>query len=134
MAISPGNKQDKLTKKLVETINALTDYSTEERVVGTWIDRKPLYEKTISCGALPNNTTNNVNHGIANLKRVVSVSGYAYRGSGDVVNIPLPYVGNDSSLNTELYVGSASIGIVTFSDRSSFTESYVTLRYTKTTN
>lgn len=29
------------------TITALDNYSTEEQVVGTWIDGKPLYQKTI---------------------------------------------------------------------------------------
>lgn len=114
--------------------NKSENYSTTERIIGTWIDGKPLYEKTINTGALPNNATNNVNHGISNLKRVIGVSGYAYRSSGDIVNIPLPYVGNNSNLNTVVYVGLSHIGIVTFSDRSAFTESYVTLRYTKTTD
>ena len=109
-------------------------YSTEEQVVGTWLDGKTLYEKTVDCGALPNNGTKNVNHNIANLKRIINFSGCAYRSVGDIVNIPLPYVGNNSNLNTVLYVGSTIIGITTFSDRSAFTESYVTLQYTKTTD
>ena len=108
-------------------------YSTEEQVIGTWLG-ETLYEKTIDCGALPNNDTKNVNHNIANLKRIVDFSGSAYRSVGDIVNIPLPYVGNNSNLNIVLYVSSTSIGIATFSDRSNFTESYVTIQYTKTTD
>lgn len=38
--------------------SALHVYSTEEKVVGTWIDGKPLYEKTVVYeGALKTNTT-----------------------------------------------------------------------------
>ena len=35
-------------------------YSTDEKVIGRWTDGKPLYQKTISCGTLPNNTTKTV--------------------------------------------------------------------------
>jgi hypothetical protein len=108
----------------------MVHYDGNEKIIGTWFG-ETLYEKTINCGALPNNSTKNVNHNIANLKRIVNFSGCAYRSVGDIVNIPLPYVGNNSNLNTVLYVSSTAIGIATFSDRSAFTESYVTIQYTK---
>ena len=38
-----------------------TDYSTTEKIVGTWIDGKPIYQKTVFFGGLPNNTTKQVN-------------------------------------------------------------------------
>ena len=36
------------------------DYSTNEQCVGTWIDGKPLYQKTIQCGTIPNNASSDV--------------------------------------------------------------------------
>lgn len=32
---------------VIENVNALRAYSTNEKVVGTWVDNKPLYEKTL---------------------------------------------------------------------------------------
>ena len=46
------------------------NYSTTERVVGTWIDGKPLYAKTIEVYNLVSGN-NTVSHGIANLKMTV---------------------------------------------------------------
>ena len=36
------------------------NYSTEERVVGTWIDGKPLYQKTITTQINISSTTENI--------------------------------------------------------------------------
>lgn len=38
--------------------NILHEYSTEEKVVGKWIDGKPIYEKTFSSITITNNTDN----------------------------------------------------------------------------
>lgn len=51
-------------------LNAGHTYSLEERRVGTWIDGKPLYEKTVDFGALPNASTKQVAHGIIGVEKV----------------------------------------------------------------
>ena len=48
-------------------------YSTEEQVVGTWIDGKPIYRKVIDFGALPNSTLKQVPHGISDIDAIVSL-------------------------------------------------------------
>ena len=108
------------------------DYSTTEQIVGTWIDSKPLYQKTVSCGALPNNASKEVSHGISNLSSCVSISGYGKVGTS---SMPLPYVSNNtgSTWAIQMYVSDTKINITTIADLSSITESYVTLQYTKTT-
>lgn len=54
-----------------------SSYSTEEHVIGTWIDGKPLYEKTIAIDNIDVGYTNEVKtkipHGISNLKEAVSL-------------------------------------------------------------
>ena len=38
------------------SIGEATDYSTDEKIIGTWLSGEPIYQKTVSCGALPNKT------------------------------------------------------------------------------
>ena len=108
------------------------DYSTDEQVVGTWIDGKPIYQKTISCGALPNATTKTVAHNITNLKRVIHLDGYGYRASdGNSQSLPYPSIAN---YFVSVNVVGGNIELYAQGDRSSFEESYITLQYTKTTD
>lgn len=108
-------------------------YSDTEREIGVWIDGKPLYAKTINVAPLPNNTDKRVAHGISNLDKFISAYGYAT--APNVNSTPLPFV-NATSI-------SAQVGIITDTsdviirardDRSSYTNAYVTLYYTKTTD
>lgn len=46
-------------------------YSTTEQVVGTWIDGKPIYEKTISGTTIIGGRNDYANHGISALETVV---------------------------------------------------------------
>lgn len=108
------------------------DYSTDEQVVGTWIDGKPVYQKTISCGALPNAVTKTVAHNITNLKRVIHIDGYGYRAS-DGNSLSLPYASIANYFVSVNIVG-GNIELYAQADRSSFEESYITLQYTKTTD
>lgn len=107
-------------------------YSTTEHVIGTWIDGKPVYEKTIDCGYLPNHATKSINHNISNLKRVIAHWGGAMNSSG--VYLPLPKV-SPSGLEylVDIAVTDTIINIDTGNDRSGY-YAYVTLQYTKTTD
>ena len=113
------------------------EYSTTEKIVGTWVDGKPLYQKTVSCGSIPNNTMKDIAHGISNLKRVIDIRGYFCQTSGTdrVVGAPIAYPGNkDSGNSIEVWVVASYIRIRTILDLSQMNESYVTLQYTKTTD
>jgi len=109
------------------------NYSTTEHAVGTWIDGKPIYKKTINFGQLPNATSKRVNPAISNLNRVVDMRAMA-RGQG--INTPLPYAGAQGGANQiEMFLDSTGeIMIATGDDKSFYTECYVTLWYTKTTD
>ena len=108
-------------------------YSTDEQIVGEWIDGKPIYQKTVNCGALPNTTEKSITHGISNLKRCIDARGYAHNPSSEAM-LPIPYVGHDATSYVNLSVNATTIFIGTAKDRSSITESYVTLLYTKVTD
>lgn len=118
------------------SIGVDTDYSTTEKIVGTWIDGKPLYQKTINCGTLPSSAGNmkSTAHGISNLDTVACINGVAKSSTG---SIPLPFVSHDVTDSGKVNqiavtLSSTSVNIITGKNRSDFT-GYVTLQYTKTT-
>ena len=130
-------KQDKMTagtgieitgENIINNLNA--NYSTEEQVIGKWIDGKPLYRKTINVGTLPNNTVLRVAHNIINYDRFVNIIGSA---KSPTQSLTFPFVGGDPSYNIAIQVTADYIVIITSSDRSAF-NGYVTLEYTKTTD
>lgn len=104
-----------------------SSYSTSEADTGTtWIDGSPIYKKTIDTGVLPNNASKTVQHGVGtNLKRAIKIEGYAYSPNLGI-NMSIP----DNEIKVQ--VAGVDIEIYTSADLSMFTESYVTLYYTKT--
>lgn len=116
-----------------EEVDDPNEYSTNEVRVGTWIDGKPLYRKTIDFGALPNNSDKNVDLGINNLDLITSMRGITKRpGSNTMV---IPTVSSGLSGMIVLYVDSSNkLHISTGEDRSSYTKTYITIEYTKTSD
>ena len=116
------------------SVNSGLKYSTEEQVVGEWIDGKPLYQKTVDCGALPNATIKEVAHNINNISLIISLFGFAW-GSDMSSWISLPLVmSNNVGNNIMLLANNTNIRISPGSDRSAYSNSYVTIQYTKTTD
>lgn len=105
------------------------DYSTTEHEIGTWIDGSSLYEKTINFGTLPNATNKTVNHDISNLKDILTAQGMAIRGTNTFK--PLPFSAPTASGNISVEVTDSVVYVATLSDYSAYTNSYITLRYTK---
>ena len=106
-------------------------YSDTERKIGVWRDNKPVYQKTINFGALPNADQKAVNHNITDLDNIVSVSAVA---SGATNNFSLSYIDTNSLANgIGIYVSNTAVTIRCGSNRSSY-NAYVTLQYTKTTD
>lgn len=110
-------------------IDSKFTYSTTEIVIGKWIDNRPIYEKTISLGQLPNNSQTQIAHNITDLARIISFEGGAYDGNTGT-NIPLPYTGTNF---VAIAVITSNVFITTNSDRSSLV-GYLTLRYVKSTD
>lgn len=107
------------------------NYSTTEQSTGfTWIDGKTIYKKTVNFGALPNNTSKTVNHGISNLGAVINIEGIATDGSRYIM-LPLVYRSTDTVYDTECSVTSTAINCNNSGDRSGYS-AYVTIYYTKT--
>lgn len=113
------------------------NYSTDEQVVGTWIDGKPLYEKTI---AIEKNTLSSgehtYNHGIANVDLIFAENGFGKGSTGYNFPVPNPHgswtqwgVGLYDITTTEfkMYFGSNLIN-------RGVDYIYLTFAYTKTTD
>lgn len=103
------------------------NYSTSEHVVGTWIDGKPVYEKTIYCGDGGISTTVNVPHNILGLKRVIKLFGCSEDGE------PVPTVNGGSDF-IRLSANTQYIELKYRDSWEAHTSIYVTIQYTKTTD
>ena len=114
-------------------IQTIMNYSTSEQDTGCkWIDGKPIYKKTIDCGALPNATGKGVAHGITNLGELVKLEGAATFPGYNW--IPLPYPDQSNNGVVGIIINPTVVYIFTGENRSQYTKSYVTLWYTKTTD
>ena len=105
-------------------------YSTDEKMIGQWVDGKPLYSKTISCGALPNiSTVVRQNTGVSNIEMCVVMDGVAISPTLHRIKT-FPLDGMDygyDSQNNQIIISSEA-------DYTAYTESYVTINYTKSTD
>jgi len=112
------------------------NYSTDEQVVGTWIDGKPLYEKTIYVGSGFVSGTNNISHNISNFEKAVKINGVMQKSGqysrpiGEEINIGDYSAGVDTvnATTIKLIIGN---GII---DDNLLDNLAITLQYTKTTD
>lgn len=121
------------TKKV--TVGQLRDikdvYSTEETLTNkVWIDGKPIYRKVVDCGALPNNSLKTVAHNIANIGFVINLYGIASDGS-EWLPLPASYYSNSA---VGLSVDGTNISLRPYTNRTTYTTTYVTIEYTKSTD
>jgi hypothetical protein len=93
---------------------------------------RPVYRLVINFGALPNAGTATVAHGL------VINEGYTftriYGCASDPINfvyLPLPYASPTDVDNIEVNVDATNVTIITGSDRTAFTTTYVILEYMK---
>lgn len=110
------------------------NYSGTEQKVGSWFGAD-LYEKTISVGQMPNNTTKEVQHSISNLDKVVYISGVAIDGYNHASRqLQCLYTGAMADWSVDVEVTRSVIRMASKGSYSSMpdTVGYVTLRYTKT--
>lgn len=131
------------------------NYSTEEQLVGTWIDGKPLYQVTVNCGPVVNKSANtyqslrSVAHNINDIDTIVSARGFLF-GTQPVSNTPLPWTTYTASNNSLTYqctylvrqVNQTNVVLAIFSPNyatqivgnAAWGNIYVTFQYTKTTD
>ena len=110
----------------------LHEYSTEEKIVGKWIDGKPLYEKTVSFGSGTLSNKALVSFENMNIDKIMVISGTFEDRIDGQLSIPV-------SLDGTLYVGfycKRSGILLTFSGafNGRISNAYAIIQYTKTTD
>lgn len=112
------------------------DFSTDEKEVGTWIDGKPLYQKTFV-----DNTEHNLefefNTGLTNIDTIY-VAQPSFGVCSNSVIYPISYAMHTNTYSLGAFVRSngASVGVRMGGgyDTTPFTKMVITLQYTKTTD
>lgn len=128
---NPTANMDVATKQYVDNLNT---YSTNEIKVGTWIDDKPIYRKVINFGALPNTTTKSVAHGLTNIDFITDIRILSKNPTYSYY-ISIPYTNKSNvTYQVEFYIDATNVVITTGDNKSGYTNTYVILEYTKTTN
>jgi len=107
-------------------------YSTEEKMIGQWIDGKPLYQKVVNLGNLPNTTAKSVAHNISNAETIFIKDGFAKTATDDFNTLPYLRL-DDSKWGIEVTTNLTNVIIKTYADRSAWI-GCVILQYTKTTD
>lgn len=117
--------------------NDLHEYSTEEKIVGKWIDGKPIYEKVIYVN-ITDRDWHNIQMNVS-IDNIIKLKGILYQGNGHPYFIELQgntYPNNENRAmllykKDENYITYAVL--YTQTDLSS-TYLYIIIQYTKTTD
>lgn len=107
-------------------------YSADEKMIGQWTDGKPLYQKTVNFGALPNNASKSVAHNISSISTVCNIYGI---GVGSNIYQPFPIL-NDATPNKSvaLWCDNTNVTVRATNEDYSAMVGYITIQYTKTTD
>jgi len=117
----------KSTDSAVTTIEQKpTHYSTDEQVVGTWIDGKPLYQKTIVTTTFSWSTA--TPHGIENIEEVVGIDCTIW------TNLGAYSLGKGGNIDIMANVDTTQYFIGCTYNSFTSKKAYLTIRYTKTTD
>ena len=123
-------------KQLEDKVDKLSTYSTEEQVIGTWIDGKILYRKVVVyknsdiIGAYDTITNIEILHKISNLNQCVNASLFT-----DFYRFPIFYGLNTVEKVTGITsVDNTKINLRIINDTWGPKTWYITLEYTKTTD
>lgn len=111
----------------------ISSYSTSEVDTGAkWVDGSAIYKKTVNFGALPNNTTKAVAHGVTNLSYIIKYEALTKRTSDGIIQV-MPRANVTSIANqSTLEFSATNISVQSVVDLSSYNVTYVTIYYVKT--
>ena len=111
--------------------NEISTYSTEEKVIGKWIDGKPLYRKTIE-GIVSKSNENVIIGTIPNIENVAKKYGQGLAGGLYWTDLDLKYSEDISSI---IQIAKADGQIIAvFSHTFLNFPFHLTIEYTKTTD
>ena len=111
-------------------------YSTDEQVVGSWTDDKPVYQKTIALSSLSAGANNVL---ITDLEHIVSSKSFIIHNNTDYLEVPFFGENYSSGVISEqaCYVYSQAGKVVLFINSellTDYTKAVLTVQYTKSTD
>ena len=131
--LSVAGSLAELNGKLEKKVDATTlGFGVSETFTGQYLNSKPIYQKMISVGALPNNTTKSISTGItgADYIWVDMENSFAFNSGA---SYPIPYVDPRAvanSIGVRITSNGATVIVSTGANWSTYSGS-ITLRYTK---
>jgi hypothetical protein len=119
-------------------VNGGHKYSTDEHVVGTWIDGKPLYEKTVNTTIALNTSDERVTLSVAtNVDRITSLKAIQRLQDGTYMESPvIASDGNYSRVRASVYETTVNLfhKCTISSWITNLADIFTTIQYTKTTD
>lgn len=131
--LSVAGSLAELNGKLEKKVDATTlGFGVSETFTGQYLNSKPIYQKMISVGALPNNTTKSISTGItdADYIWVDMENSFAFNHGA---SYPIPYVDPKTvanSIGVRITNNGATVIVSTGTNWSTYSGG-ITLRYTK---
>lgn len=119
---------------IIKVVNGWQSYSTTEQVVGTWIDGKPLYQKTFTCTtpATANTETDVIDVTSLNISVCADIQGMIYNPTYENYVV---WTGSLASGDYLFYNNTRKAIVGKLVSSNYLNEpAYVTLKYTKTTD
>ena len=127
-----ANMGRELNNKIENSLKEVKQvYSTEEKVVGTWIDGKPLYQKVIVIGVV-STTEVSTPTGVSNIDQVIDIKGGGTMNAGQFLKWGFENAGGfcscyyDKGRNSTVSI----VSVTAYNLKSA----YAILEYTKTTD
>lgn len=127
-------------KQLEDKVDKLSTYSTDEQVIGKWIDGKNLYRKVVVysntdiIGANSKTVNIDIPHNILNFKQAINVSAVDSSG-GYILPSLASSEGNIVNISTSIHtVDTSNIKLRIINNTWGPRDWFITLEYIKTTD
>lgn len=117
-----------------QNIENLTTYSTTEKVVGTWIDGKPIYEKVLVNSSLTGGDYERVPFSHDNLGEILDTYGFGRSGNGNWFPLSRAHHEQFQFQIAYYYAYPSNEFQVEIGTGVSLNKIYIIVRYTKTTD
>lgn len=111
-------------------------YSTDEQVVGEWIDGKPIYQKTAYITSdITYSGGMDIGLGSLNIENIVSSSAFCKAGTNAYYPLNFPHPSGGGNMYTYFFTGSSLLlNLRKGGDQYNITAIFLTIQYTKTTD
>ena len=115
-------------KKLEDKVDKLSTYSTEEQVIGTWTNGKPIYRRYIEVDCYTSGDTIYTHN--SNIDNLVNIYGSCYVANQTTIKRVFPYVAGTENFKCSSY----NSKIITFTSNWDNSKFFGVIEYTKTTD